>query len=299
MTSLLFLMNLSISTGCFPTAWKIARITALYKSGCRKSCQNYRLISVLPLLSKIIEKHIFKSFLHYLQNHKLLSDLQFGFRERHSTIDALLAIKQTIINALNRKKKCLIVCLDLKKAFDLVSHELLYLKLYKYGCDERSLKWFKSYLENRYQFVKTENSVSSIENIGSVSVIQGSILGPLLFSIYINDIFKIGINGFLALFADDMTLVVEGETYEDLEHKTNQNLCLINKWLKKNRLILNLDKSHFVVMGRPRSHLNINISIGSKSLSRVNDSKILGVSVDHDLRFESHIQNLRKKSLIV
>ena len=92
-----------------------------------------------------------------------------------------------------------------------------------------------------------------------------------------------------------MTLVVEGETYEDLEHKTNQNLCLINKWLKKNRLILNLDKSHFVVMGRPRSHLNINISIGSKSLSRVNDSKILGVSVDHDLRFESHIQNLRKK----
>ncbi len=155
MPHILFLFNLSIKTSHFPMAWKIARVSALHKNGKRDNWVNYRPISVLPFLSKIIEKHVFSEFFSYLKENKLISNFQFGFQKSHSTTDALLSLKNNIINALNNKKKCLVVSLDLKKAFDLVSHQLLFDKLYKYGCDESSLKWFNSYLNNRHRFVKT------------------------------------------------------------------------------------------------------------------------------------------------
>ena len=289
MPILLVIFNCSIRNGIFPFSWKISKVTALFKKGVQTDPQNYRPISVVPFLSKVLEKHVFDHFYTFLTENQLLSVNQFGFRKRCSVIDALLSLKLNIISALNQNKKCIVISLDLKKAFDLVSHELLLNKLFKYGCNEITLKWFKSYLQNRNQFVKTANNVSDIRSVGSVSVPQGSIGGPLLFLLFINDLTELPLNGKITLFADDTTLTLTGNTFDEVVMKTNQDLELIHNWLTKNKLLLNLDKSNYMVMGRPRNDLTLNIKVGSHSLQRVFQTTILGVVWNSNLNFEYHL----------
>ena len=275
-------------------AWKISRVSAIHKSGKRDDCLNSTPISVLPFISKIIEKHVFKEFHIFLKKNNLLSKNQFGFQQNHSTIDALLSIKRNVINNLNQTRKCLIVGLDLKKAFDLVSHQVLYDKLFSYGCDELSLKWFTSYLDNRHQFVKTKNSVSNIRYSGSVSVPQGSIGGPLLFLVFINDIMELPLKGSITLLADDTSLVENGDNFDELERNTNYDLNLINDYLMKNKFLLNIKKSHFMIMGRPPKQMNLSIKIGNHMLEKVESMKILGVILDSELRFGQQITEISK-----
>jgi hypothetical protein len=172
---LVLIMNLSIRKCIFPTSWKIAKVFPLFKSGSTSEPNNYRPISLLPVFGKIIEKHIQKSFSEFLRSNKLLSDLQFGFKKCHSTVDTVLSIIRYCANALNKNNKCVLITLDLKKAFDVVNKDLLLHKLRLYGCDLSTIEWFKSYLKNRYQFVVHNDSVSNVTS-PALSVAQGSCL---------------------------------------------------------------------------------------------------------------------------
>ena len=143
------------------------------------------------------------------------------------------------------------ITINLRISFDLVPHNLLCDKLLRYGCDDITLKWFKSYLKDRYQYVKCDNSISNIKKIGDLSVPQGSILGPLLFIIYMNDIVNLPLNGNITLFADDITLIYEAKNYKELEMHMNDDMKSISSWLMANKLVINIDKSNFMIMGRP------------------------------------------------
>ncbi len=289
---LLFLMNLSIITSCVPTAWRISRVTAIHKNGSKEDPNNFRPISNIPIFARILEKHVQKSLYNFVTKNKLLSDKQFAFRKNFSTIDAIVYIINIVTTALNINLKVGLISLDLKKAFDTVDHKILLKKLKKIGCDEMSTKWFESYLRTRYQFVRKKGSVSKIEVVETNSIPQGSALGPLLFSIFINDITKLKLNGLIVLYADDMTLLVSAKNYDELQSRMNSDLKSICSWLKNNKLALNEDKSYFMIMGQPRNSIDISVKTGLKAIKRVSNIKILGVLIDHKLHFEEHINEL-------
>ncbi len=177
---------------------------------------NFRPISILPAISKVIESVVFEHLHHYLLENQLLSQKQFGFRKNHSTTDALLCIQKTTLNAIEKKKKAIIITLDLFKAFDSVDHNLLLLKLFMIGCDLISMKWFKSYLSNRSQAVSHKGSLSRLRSI-NLGVFQGSILGPLLFCIFINDLSRLNLKGEIVFFADDCSLILTGDTISQIK----------------------------------------------------------------------------------
>ena len=272
-----------------PEVWKTASIKALYKSGDKKDLSNYRPISILPIISKVMERLVYNKLIEFIDKNKLLSDSQFGFRSRHSCSDAMLSILDDIYSGLNNRKKVCVVSLDIKKAFDTISHEILIFKLFKLNFDRKAIEFFLSYLSNRKQFVKEGKCMSNtIEN--NLGIGQGSLLGPLLFAIYINDITDLNLNAKITLYADDSSLVFISDTFEDLENKVNESLIRINEWIEDNRLTLNVDKSKLMLINiSGRKIPNFNANIGNKSLECVNDMKILGIVFDSKLSFKKHI----------
>ena len=235
------------------------------------------------------------SFRNFLINFNILSKNQFGFKAKHSTTDALISITNQIAKSLDTNMKSVLVTFDLKKAFDCVDHNIMINKLKPY-CDIKTIKWFDSYLDRRFSFV-CYNKMLSDPGILKLSVPQGGCLAPLLFILYMNDIAELPLNGKLYLFADDMSLVVEAKTYSDLQNKLNSDLLQINSWLKNNRLVLNYNKTNFMVMGNPResSISCIKPYINNNQLNRVYSTKILGIEFDHNLKFDKHINKLVKE----
>ena len=204
-----FIFNLSFDLGQVPESFKVSRTCPVFKSGNPEELTNYRPISCLPVLSKIIEKIVFKRLYSFLANNKLLYRMQFGFQPGKSTFQPILNIVNFISAALNDNKIAVATFLDFRKAFDVVNHDILLLKLNKIGVKNVNLKWFKSYLSNRKQFVMVNNVLSDLITEFNVSVPQGSILGPLLFLIYINDMYKSNLLSNFH-FADDSTGLAKG-----------------------------------------------------------------------------------------
>ena len=185
--TLTYLYNLSLTTGVVPAAWKIARIQPIFKSGDKFQVCNYRPIAILPVLSKIIEKAVNKNLLEYLSEKRLLNPKQFGFRPNHSCETALICMVDELAMNVDKGYVNGLALIDLRKAFDMVDHRILISKLAKYGCSDKCLTWFKSYLNDRKQYVSMQNKKSNIMNVNT-GVAQGSILGPLLFTVMINDL---------------------------------------------------------------------------------------------------------------
>ena len=178
--SLAYICNLSLHTSCFPNDWKLAKINPIHKDGDKYDVNNYRPISVLPVLSKIIERAVHDQLYHFLTKNGVLNPCQSGFRRNHSTATTLIDVSDYILNNMNKGLITGALFLDLKKAFDTVDYDILLQKLYNYGVTGNTLNWFKSYLSDRMQAVNINSTLSDFKNV-NIGIPQGSILGPLLF----------------------------------------------------------------------------------------------------------------------
>ena len=293
-TPLTMLFNKSIQNGKFPDLWKLVKILALYKKKSRFQPENYRPISLLNCFSKVLEKLIFKQMIAFMETHKILYDFQYGFRKNHSTALALIDIVDKITFALNENEYALGIFLDITKAFDSINHNILLTKLQHYGFRGHSSNFIKSYLTGRKQFLGMQGHISDIKTI-AYGVPQGSVLGPLLFLLCINDIQHAATNTHLRLFADDTAIFTHDKNVIDLMHQGTGTMKKIVEWFMTNRLSLSLGKSNFVLFhGRRKdSHEEIQtISIGQDEIPRVTQFKYIGLTLDENLTWEPHINNI-------
>jgi hypothetical protein len=288
------LLNLSISSGIFPNVLKIAKIIPLFKSGDSQSLNNYRPVSVLSVFSKVLERIMYDRLENFIIKHNILYDYQFGFRKIHSTSLALNVLTEKIQNSFNDKNITLGVFLDFSKAFDTVDHSILLHKLESYGIRGLALSWFRSYLTNRLQYVSYQNENSHHEKV-ITGVPQGSVLGPLLFLIYINDLPNVCNRLFPVLFADDSNMFISGKNVEELIAIMNTELAAIVEWLHTNRLSINIKKCHFMFFSPHDVLHDSNVKISDVNIDEVYHTKFLGVTIDNKLSWKNHITYIKSK----
>jgi hypothetical protein len=287
-------LNLSITKGVFPNCMKIAKVLPLFKSGEKTKISNYRPISILPVFSKLLERLMYNRILSFIDKHKLLYSNQFGFRVKHSTALALSVLVDKITTSFTEQKTTVGVFLDFSKAFDTVNHDILLQKLYSYGIRGLAYDWVKSYISNRYQYVVFDNVCSNRELI-TCGVPQGSILGPLLFILYINDIAHVSDKLYSILFADDSNMFCTGSNINTLISTMNNELKKVIDWLNINKLSLNVDKSNYMVFSRKHILTVCDVSINSTSLNRIYQTKFLGVHIDWKLSWNYHVTYVKNK----
>ena len=295
------IFNQSFSTGIFPDIYKIAKVVPIFKSGDKHNPSNYRPISLLPAFSKIIEKLMHKRLISFLLNNNLIYPGQYGFLKGRSAEQAMVDILYKITDAIEHKKFTLGIFLDLSKAFDTIDHNFLLKKLLCYGIRGPALEWFTSYLYNRQQFVVIGTESSSLQTINS-GVPQGSVLGPLLFLLYINDMPLVSEIINCILFADDTTYLHHSLSLDDLYVTVNRELDKLNGWLSANKLEINTDKTKYIIFSTsqrkpyfqltPSDHF---VSLNNMTIENTNTTKFLGLHLDENMSFKNHISEISKK----
>jgi hypothetical protein len=318
-TPLAHIFNLSFRTGIFPSKLKINRVTPIFKSGDPKMCDNYRPISLANTFSKVLEKIVAVKLTNHLDLNKLIDKYQFGFQKGLSTEHNLIHLTNYVSEALNSNKFCMGVFLDIKKAFDCVPHDILIRKLEKLGIIGVELDWFRSYLDGRSQCVEINGKKSRPRKI-KLSVMQGSILGPLLFLCFINDLCNVS-DLLKLLFADDTCALHADLDLNNLVQHVNAELQKIALWFAANKLAVNVKKCKFILFHNKGKKIDENllkVVYNSNNLDALQDPnlihtldrisknsdekyyKYLGVLLDENLNFNSHIDytcNKLSKSL--
>ena len=311
------IFNLSLETGTFPEKLKSSRVVPIFKAGDKTSCDNYRPITLVSSISKILEKIVAERLIFHLTYHNLIYNHQYGFLRGKSTEHNLIHLINNIGSSINEGKYCIGVFLDLKKAFDTVPHNLLLKKLSKLGINDTALNWFKSYLSNRTQKVDINGTLSSSKNL-DISVLQGTILGPILFLCFINDL-PLSTEMLSFLFADDTSCTSSHHHLPTLINHINFELQKIANWFRANKMAINISKTKYIIFhskGKKVDLQNLEIvfnnneigkpQIQSKitKLERIHNGhpdknsrsfKLLGVHLDETLSFKKHIETTCNK----
>ena len=290
------IINKSLSEGIFPSYLKAALVCPIFKKDDKTKCANYRPISLLSNIGKIFERVMYNRIEEFLNDSEIIYKLQFGFRKKYSTNHALLSIVEKIRANLDNKTFSCGVFVDLEKAFDTVNHMILLQKLEHYGIRDIANNWMRSYLTNRSQCVST-NGVKSKNLKVSCGVPQGSILGPLLFIIYINDMHKALNKCTVHHFADDTNLLFSDKSPNVIKKTMNKELALLFDWLCANRLSLNVGKTEFIIFRPPKMKLEnrVVLTLNHKQIFESRKIKYLGLLMDDRLTWKFHINELCKK----
>jgi Reverse transcriptase (RNA-dependent DNA polymerase) len=306
--SITHITNLTLESGIFPDILKTAIIKPIYKKGGKTLINNYRPISILNNIAKIIEKCIKKRINDFLEYFNLLSVNQFGFRKGVGTQDAILKLTEKIHTEMDNNNKPLAIFIDLAKAFDTVAHNKLFIKLHSLGIRGVALELIKSYLSNRQQYVEINGTLSKPRYI-EFGVPQGTVLGPLLFLIYINELCNLKIEGEILSFADDTVLLFADKTWDKVHEVAENELRKVKNWFDNNLLTLNKDKTMYItfspktntqpIYSSLKIHTTNCMSTDNKCncciLKNVSNIKYLGIVIDQHLKWNHHINSLVKK----
>ena len=290
-------INKSPKEVVFPSELKLAKVVPIFEAGATNKITNYRPISVLSFFSKVFEKIIYHKLIEFLDHNDIIYCNLFGFRQRHSTQQAIITLVNKITSYLDCGDLVIGIFLDLKKAFDTVDHKILLNKLYAYGIRGVVLKLLESYLSGRSQYVVYDYQQSVTLSI-TCGVPQGSVLGPLLLIIYMNDICNVSQLLFTVLYADDTCVLVNGKSLNLIIETVNSELQLLSTWLKSNKLSLNTTESYYAVFHRARMKLpnnSIKLKIDNTNIKEVQSIKYLGVILDNKLSWIQHISYVKSK----
>ena len=289
------IVNQSLTSGIFPDKLKIAKITPIYKKDNKHHITNYRPISILPAISKIFEKIVCNQISSYLIKNNYLTENQYGFCKLFSTEHAILELSDRVISELDQGHSPLAIFLDLSKAFDTLNHDILLSKLQYYGIKNSAFNWLKTYLENRNHFVQIENYKSRMLPV-SLGVPQGTILGPLLFIIYINDISHCSDFFKFITYADDTNLFYNMHNTDPTN--INSELNKVLHWLEVNKLSINIPKTKFMIFHNQNKNINCitpDITIKDTKIERVESFNFLGVIFDQHMKWNCHVNNIALK----
>ena len=292
-------LNHSMKLGIFPESLKIGKITPIFKKGDAQLIENYRPVSTLPIFGKIFEKIIYERLYSFFVSQNIMNPQQFGFRKGHSTSHALNFSIEHIQKSLAKHMHVLAIFIDFSKAFDTIDHKILLHKLWHYGIRGNAHSLLQDYLSKRTQYTNILNEESD-KALVIYGVPQGSVLGPLLFLIYINDLIECSEQASFVLFADDTNIFVAGKSYNEAVEKANSILSCVSNYTRANKLHINLEKTCFMHF-QPKSTIpmtdtdNSILTLSGNEVEEVSETKFLGVTIDNQLSWVAHLKNLTKK----
>ena len=293
---LTYLFNKSLASKTVPLAWKSGLVIPIPKGGDQSKCNNYRPITLLPVPGKLLEKAVCNHLNYYLETNNILSTNQGGFRTGFSTIQSVSDFTDDILRERNVGNKTAAIFADMSKAFDTVNHSILVNKLENYGVKGQILEWIKNYLNSRKQCTMVNGTRSTLRNI-ECGVPQGSILGPVLFLIYINDLEHCCTNVHMRFYADDTVLYVSGNDLDVLQPTMQASLDKIVYWCAQNKLSLNINKTKYMIFTSKKNfNIKMDLKIDSVPLVHVHTYKYLGITLDPTLCYEPYMKNIIKNA---